>query len=385
MIDTKEVLEKFNRAKDIIDRSIGIKGIFAGSGPRYKHQYWTRDMALALHPALKILSRTHWRINYGNTIHAHFHGITRRQGSSGAVPILFSDFPELLLAKMRKCTWDGERLDVNRSFVLRRIFDGMYNEPGKNPEFEDFPKSDERGLYRLTPGTTDSELLFAYAMLKEYGCCEAVRRAVDYLEKHYVHNGLHHGADWRDTMEKFFQDKPLLSNNAILYAVYKEMGEYVKAEALKQAIDKTFWTGESYLDYPNSTRLDPLGTSLAIIHGLVPPDRNAAVISGFRSVDSPFGVTIECKHNAYQVGEKEVIDRTGGVVVWPFVVGFTAIALSSIDKNFALEQFEKLHRLDGFAEWYDPNNGQKWGEYEQGWSAALYIMAVYKLMPELFE
>lgn len=389
MINKTDVLEKLNQAAGILKRSIGHCGVFAGSGARYDHQYWTRDVSLALIPALECLERFRPRSgqeapDYSPIVRAHLLNLTKRQGKSGAIPILFSDFPELLAAKLRKCTWNGSQLAVGQSFVLKRIFDGMYGDSEQFPEFADFPASDERGLYRLTPGTTDSELLFAYAALEVFGPCGPVRRAVQYLETHYVHDGLHHGADWRDTMEKFFIDKPLLTNNALLYATYKALGDEQKAEALARAIDRTFWIGETYLDYPGSTRFDPLGASLAVLHGLVPPERYDAVLAGFRSVDSPHGVTVKCKHNAYQEGETEVIERTDGVVVWPFVVGFTVLAASTVDTGFALEQFEKLQALDGFAEWYDPANGQKWGEYEQGWSAALYIRAAEKLMPELF-
>lgn len=391
MIAKKEMLNKLVVAKEILIKSIGEKGIFAGSGPRYRNQYWTRDAALVLIPALRSLLNLEDLLGYKSTYHfglvnidevarKHFYNLTRRQSYNGAIPILFSDFAKLIENKMKKCKWDGKSLDLSDSFVLRRVFDGMYGDFKRFPEFLDFPDDNERGLYRLTPGTTDSELLFCYALLKEHGDCEAVRRALLYLETHYMHNGLHCGADWRDTMEVFFRDKPLLSNNALLYKVYKMRGDYKKAEALKNKIDSVFWTGDTYLDYPGGDRFDPLGMSLALLHGLVPSSRYEAVLAGFRSIDTPCGVTIKCRHNAYQPGEAEVIEKTDGVVVWPFVVGFTILATVEIDENFAFEQFEKLHKLNGFAEYYDPFDGSRWGEYEQGWSAAMYVRAVEKLI-----
>jgi len=385
MLKKSEVTKKMDQAISILTRSFGPEGVYAGSGERYKHQYWTRDLCLALIPALRIIDSTQTKNGSRQDMglgfaELHLNNLLRRQGANGAIPILFSDFPELVLKKIKRCPWDGKNLDVSGSFVLTRILNGINGNADAFPEFDDFPGSWEGGLYRLTPGTTDSELLFAYAMLQERRNCLQVDLAVDYLEKHYIRDGLHHGADWRDTMEVFFRDKPLLTNNSLLYTVYQMMGETEKAEALRQRIDEIFWTGKTYLDYPGSDRFDPLGASLAVLHGLVPPERYGAVIAGFESVDTYYGVTIKCRHTGFLPGEEEVINRTDGVVVWPFVVGFTALASWHIDKNFAMRQFEKLHKLDGFAEWYDPADGSKHGEPEQGWSAALYILAADKFL-----
>jgi hypothetical protein len=315
----------------------------------------------------------------------HLAQLMERQGPTGAIPILYADnFEQLLLSKLSKAKWDGKTLDVNGSFVARRILDGYYASQGRGAEFSDFPKDRECGLYRLTPGTTDSELMFAYAVYSQKESTEIHRnhadRAIKHLEDRYVWNGLHNGADWRDTMEVFFRDKPLLTNNALLYAVYKLSGNVEKAGALKAEIERVLWNGETYLDYPEATRFDPLGGALGVLHGLIPEERYASVLAGFKSVDTPQGVTIECKHNPHQSGEAEVIERTGGIVVWPFVVGFTILAaLEMGEHEFALEQFKKFHNLDGFAEWYDPADGSKWGEHEQGWSAALYVRVVEAL------
>lgn len=394
MINRHILDQKLNDAAFVLRRSMGDKGIYAGSGLRYDQQCWTRDMALALVPALEVMgsmpaffkdSDVFTIDDYRNCYDAHLGELAMRQGYSGAIPILYADdFAHLVLTKLGRGSWDGQKLNVGSSFVLRRIFDGMFGKEETFPEFADFPEKDEqRGLYRLTPGTTDSELLFAFAVYSQERPIydDAARRAIAYLEKHYVHDGLHHGADWRDTMEVFFRDKPLLTNNALLYAVYRMECHTEKAKALKVAIERTFWTGETYLDYPGSTRFDPLGGSLAVLHGLVPAERYGAVLSGFKSVDTPHGVTIACKHNPYQEGEAEVIDRTNGVVVWPFVVGFTVLAAIEMGEyQFALEQFEKLHNLNGFGEWYNPADGKLWGEPEQGWSAAMYIRAAAKLI-----
>jgi hypothetical protein len=334
-------------------------------------------------------------LGYGNKLGGlcgdHLKALIWKQGESGAIPILFADFLKLLDYKLRKCTIADGKLDMSGSFVLQRIFAGWIGSEEEFPEFKDFPKEDrQRGLYRLTPGTTDSELLFAYGMCVACGGMNKIlllyhiKTAIGYLERNYMKDGLHHGADWRDTMEKFFRDRPLFSNNAILYSVYTMMGETEKAEALKKKIHEVLWNGETYLDYPDADRFDPLGASLGVLHDLIPREHYASVLAGFRSVDTPTcGVTIQCKHNPHKEGEAKVIEETDGVVVWPFVVGFTILAaLKMGETEFALEQFAKMLSHDGFAEYYDPLDGSKWGEYEQGWSAALYVRVHHALVKQ---
>lgn len=394
MITMSNVRIRLMNATRILMSSFGEHGMLAGSGPRYENQCWTRDVSLALFPALYSMCTRGMNMPGTTTDKTylleirekHLAQLMERQGPTGAIPILFADnFAELVLSKIGKGKWDGEALVMSDSFVGSRILDGMLGSVEAHKEFKDFPNDQEGGLYRLTPGTTDSELMFAYAVYSQKESTGVHRnhaaRAIEYLEDRYVWNGLHHGADWRDTMEVFFRNKPLLTNNALLYTVYKMSGNVEKAEALKAEIERVLWDGETYLDYPDATRFDPLGGALGVLGGLIPEERYASVLAGFKSVDTPHGVTIECKHNPHQPGEAEVIERTQGVVVWPFVVGFTILAaLEMGEHEFALEQFEKFHELDGFAEWYDPRDGSKWGEYEQGWSAALYVRVVEALV-----
>ena len=386
-IDNKKAFEKFEAAAQLLEGSRGEIGIFAGSGERYWNQYWTRDFALALAPAIMDYFPRSERLSrkrITGLVDEHLDELASRQGKSGAIPILFADFPELVLRKLKKAVYKDGRLDLGKSFVAQRIFAGLLGDKDKFPEFADFGNDEQRGLYRLTPGTTDSELMFAYAVysMGARRFFPQADKAVAYLEANYMKDGLHHGADWRDTMEVFFRDKPLLSNNAILHTVYQMQGAYEKAGALNKKVHQLLWDSgrQTYLDYPGATRFDPLGGALGVLCGLIPTENYRYVIRGFKSVDTTQGVTIQCKHNPYLLGEREVIERTGGVVVWPFVVGFTVLAALKIGADeFALDQFNKFVRLDGFGEWYDPADGNKWGEFEQGWSAALYIRAFQAL------
>lgn len=389
---------KLDRAANLLARSAGNGGIYAGAGSRYENQFWTRDFALALSPAISALQRLGYSDGYGYLFDArydHLENLLRRQGISGAIPILFADdLQELVVKKIGRCEYKNGILDTKKTFVLKRIFDGMLGNSQEFPEFTNWPDDNERGLYRLTPGTTDSELLFTRIALTNWSGelfvgskkLNGIVKAIYYLERLYVRDGLHHGGDWRDTMEVFFKDRPLLSNNSVLYGVYIALGEYKKAKALKNAIARVLYKDGTYLDYPDATRFDPFGASLAVLHGVASPDQYPAILEGFRLVDSECGVTIQCKHNPYQPGEAETIERTDGVVVWPFVVGYTILACLHMEKyskvggrRLAMDQFEKLHAQDGFAEYYDPADGSKWGEYAQGWSAALYVMAVEAL------
>lgn len=401
MYDNKfwvNVAKKVRQAAVLIHSSIGEKGLLAGSGERYQHQCWTRDAALALFDAVEAIHsfgldsaemNLTSPLEMVNAIRGHLLELQARQSKNGAIPILFSsDFPKLLTQKMQRSgKYDAATgtLSTGNSFVLRRMLEGMCGTSAQFPEFAEWDDSQysyERGLHRLTPGTTDSELMFAYAALNAMplvgGAFKMLMvlstfQAVDYMEKRHVRDGLIVGADWRDTMEKQFADTWLLTNNAIRYRVHA-MLDTREQEKIAKRIDEVFWNGSTYIDYPGSTRFDPLGASLAVLFGLVPQERYASVMRGFKSVDTDWGVTIQCRHNAYKPGEQEVIDRTDGVVVWPFICGFAGLAAFQMGKPaFALRQLAKMTKQKGFGEYYDPADGSQWGESHQGWSAALYL------------
>lgn len=391
------VAAKGNEAIALIGNSVGTQGFFAGSGARYKNQYWTRDLSLAIAPAVASIERL-IGLPYDpqisqlmETVDSHLNNLAQRQGKNGAIPILFADFPELFVGKIRqKGHFDltNKTFSTGDSFVLGRIFNGMFGSPLQFPEYADFDEArfqNERGLYRLTPGTKDSELLFALAVLNHVKnslhlraqsgkrLLEAAFLAVEYMEAKHVKGGLMVGADWRDTMEVFFSDRYLLSNNAVRYEVHRLLGTGAHGEIGKK-MDEIFWNGTAYIDYPGAERFDPFGASLAVLYGIVPPERYSVVMEGFRSVDTNWGVTIKCRHNAYRPDEAEVIERTDGVVVWPFVCGFAALAAFKMGQiDFAMEQLAKMTKQNGFGEWYDPLNGKQYGEPKQGWSAALYL------------
>ena len=328
-------------------------GIFA-SPDRYQYQCWTRDLSLAVAPLL---------LELGNSeiVKTHLRNLSQRQRPNGQIPILFlSDEQE----------WRKKKIDERRekSFMVGRY--------------------DKGELWNLTPGTKDSEILYVIAMY-EYANSTGdkslllefsgvIEKAITYIETHNLNSdGLAIGADWRDTMEVFLSDRALLSNNVLLKHAYDLRGDRQKAEAQRERIDTHFWKGSTIVDYiPDGDRPDPLGIALAVLCDVVPPDCREQAKDLLLSVDTQYGVTIKCVHNPYAEGEKEVFERTGGVVVWPFVVGFGVMALQKMGySKEAHTLFKKMENLEGFYEWYDPETGKGWGAKEQLWSATLYLRA----------
>jgi len=345
---------KTMEAYAILYRCIGTNGVWADP-TRYQSQCWTRDLALASMPLLLDMGRK-------RVVRTHLKNLSKRQRPNGQIPILFLDevWP-FLFDKARKSLRSGRI-----SFMLGRFLKGR--------------------LWNLTPGTRDSEILYIIGMY-EYAVrtkdraglkrhARRIQKALYYIEGNLMRDGLVIGCDWRDTMHKELGNKPLLTNNSLLYHAYRLMEETEKAEQLRNRINERLWTGEAYLDYPGSTRFDPLGGAFAVLYDVALEERYASLLASFRSVDTPRGIAIKCRHNPISKKEKEVIDRTDGVVVWPFVVGFTILALIKMgERAMAEEQFQKLLALDGFREWYDPATGKGYGAREQLWSAALFLRA----------
>jgi hypothetical protein len=200
-----------------------------------------------------------------------------------------------------------------------------------------------------------------------------------------MEDGLTRGCDWRDTMHLELGHLPLLTNNCLLYRVYElSSSSYYsgkrKAAAIKRRILEVLCPAGTFIGYPGSDRFDPLGGALAVLCDVAEPRHYEQLAASFESVDTAHGVTIKCRHNPAGPEEAEVIERTDGVVVWPFIVGFAALALHRMGRpDAARQQFNKLLALDGFREWYDPATGRGYGADAQLWSAALYARALFQL------
>jgi glycogen debranching enzyme len=305
-----------------------------------------------------------WLLKIGQVgiVRTHLENLSECQRPNGQIPILFLDRTLPFLAdKAKKSFHDGKI-----SFMLKRYFAGE--------------------LWNLTPGTKDSEILYIIAM-HEYAnqtrdrsllftYRKHLQKALDYIENNLMKDGLATGCDWRDTMERELGERSLLTNNSLLYRAYSLMGMARKATELRNRINEKFWTGNSYIDYEGNNRFDPLGGAFAVLYGIAPEERYKSLIKRFSSVDTKHGITIKCRHNPFKGAEKEIIERTDGVVVWPFVAGFSVLALLKMgERAMAEDQFRKLSELGGFREWYDPATGNGYGATKQLWSAILFLRA----------
>ena len=376
--DESRAAQKLFSGHDMLLSCLGTYGVWAAP-VRYSYQCWMRDFSLAIQPLLLDLGLQDAALT-------HLLNVAYRQKADGQVPILFLDglkgHLHFLVDKLRRSV-QGRKV----SFMLTRYVQ-CYGDVGQ-----------------LTPGTRDSELHFVIAVGEYlarmgrdgYGAdtlTHAAELALQYIEKNLLDkDGLITGADWRDTMEKALARTPLLSNNALLVHAYDLMGLSGSATKLRKTINDLYWSGDDLLDWPGCDRkqpFDPLGASLAVLYDVIDPSRYPDVLKGFASVTTPYGFTIQCRHNPVSPEDAETIERTDGVVVWPFVAGFGILGLRHMaarvtpNGNAGLiaqihgrtqAEYKKLTAHDGFPEWIDPATGKGWGAPKQLWSACLFVRA----------
>ncbi len=360
---------RFRYAIDMLRRCVGKHG-FHAAPTRYPYQCWTRDFALAIRPVSSYVD------GGAACATAHIDALVARQRADGKIPILYLDglrgHARFLAEKI------GRSLKTRQmSFMLGRYLKGQLGD--------------------LTPGTRDSEIMFARAVLdharETTGLAffktrqASVTKALDYVQANLLDSdGMILGCDWRDTMHLELRDKPLLSNNSILYSVYQDMAYYTQNNTYETLAKKlraklsARWENDVLVDYPGAERFDPFGGALAVLHGVVGSGVECeALIENFRSVDTPCGVSVKCKHNPQNRVEATVIKQTDGVVVWPFIVGYTVLALKQMctgqGNKLAAEQWAKMKDHTDFCEWIDPRTTIGFGASEQLWSAALYLRA----------
>ncbi len=346
------VSEKYSLAKDLLMKACGRLGIWAGLG-RYANQYWTRDLSYSLGYFLLFNGKQ-------ELLKKHISQLIKRQKRNGQIPILFIEnrFRFFFNKAVKSLT------DRKISFMLKRFLQGK--------------------LWNLTPGTKDSEvnylsLIFRYATLTgDHDFIgtnfSAISKALLYVESNLLNSdGLVLGGDWRDTMQKELEQKPVLINNVLYWYVLSKMGRTLKSENLKQNIrllvnDEIGRSGTSYFD--------PLGVAFAVIYNLIDESQFVEITNAFKKSSCEYGIIATCPHNPLSQEEAQVILRTGGSVVWPFISAYTIIALFKMGSTvFANEQFKILSQLDGFYEWYDPTTGKGYGEKYQLWGASMFMIA----------
>ena len=350
MIMTSIYIEtKTKQAKEVMRQCMGEGGVWAGI-PRYLYQCWTRDFVTSLPTLIEF--------GYEKEIEQQFATLAKKQKHSGQMPILYLDnTPAWLLGKIKKSIEHGKL-----SFMLKRFFH----------------------VETLTPWTTDSEILYVNGVLEyglhkkgfstQYG--DSIKKALQYIDDHVIGtDGLAYGGDWRDTMS-LLEKKAVLTNNCLLYRMYHLLGEEKKAQTLKERINKDYWAGSYYTDYPETERFDMLGQAYALLFGIVPEKRYAPIIEKYKQMETLWGYKMnDVPPNPITAEEKHMLATTSQYeVIWPFVHGFVIQSLVKMGvKKKALQEYEKWTQLDGFYEWYSPKNGKGYGCPIQLWSAALFL------------
>jgi hypothetical protein len=363
---------KINDALDLIERCKGVKGVWASTG-RYNNQCWTRDFCLTVCP---LLLQTDSQSDL-DLVGTHLFEITKRQKDNGKVPILYLDNEKKFLKDKIQRLVEQKTM----SFMLTRYLD------------------DE--LENLTPHTRDSEVLFIIAVDQFVKKCNDVikctilmnstrktlankctilmnsaRKALAYVET-ILKDDLIQGADWRDTREDL-DDKQVLTNQCYLYKAYKILGFDVKAMKIMQILNRDYWNGSYFKDFPGSDRFDILGNSLTVLNEIASKDQMDLIFEyAMNNLSTPHGFKMtETFLPALDQKEKEVMDRDGAVI-WPFIGGFLLSGMITRGGgrwiSVAEKEFEKWEKLQGFFEWYDIVDGNGYGSQDQIWSAALYL------------
>lgn len=363
---------KKEEALQVVRTCIGQKGIWASS-ERYRDQCWTRDFCMAT----SWLFMHHKDLVDLELVYNHLNNLASRQKSNGKLPILFLD-DEVAFVKKRE---EREKKDGKTPFMLKRYREGE--------------------LENLTPNTRDSEVLFVITACefflringfesnqKYYLIYQAIQRAMEYIEKNILTNGLIHGADWRDVREDL-DDKTVLTNACFFHRAYELMRDMAKqfktdAYSLEQkrqmVLDKIqsgFWNGIYFNDYPECEKFDIFGNALVVLYGIANIDQTESIFNHVKKISGPCGIpTFETFLPPQTEKERQVMERDK-CVIWPFTNGFmlNSMLLSGDKKwiSYATNEFKKWEKLNGFYEWYDVVDGEGFGSPNQVWSAALYL------------
>ncbi|MCW1301692.1 MAG: hypothetical protein OH316_00965 [Candidatus Parvarchaeota archaeon] len=340
---------KVEEAIHSISRCIGRFGFYASSD-RYKYEYWTRDLFYSLEPLI--------RLGLGDKVKQHLSIIWKDQRKDGMLPRYFLD---------HRYKW------VPRKFYLEL----------RGRKFLRTIKARNTIETRYRHWTVDSSMLAVLATYKfsrMTGDEEFLRKlrknislAVKSIESLRV-DGFVRGGDWRDSLPEL-EFKFLLSNNVMLYSVYKAVGKDSEADELKRAINRRFWNGVHYADFIGSKNTDPLGLSFAVLSGLIPRSRYRLVSKQLLSSSSRHGILSNVDSDS--IWDMRTVNLTSCnhiYSVWPFVSYYAVLALNKMGKvKEARSEAEKLESLPGFYEWYDPDTGRHHGSRDQLWNAAMYV------------
>ncbi|MBI5421383.1 MAG: hypothetical protein HZA35_03715 [Parcubacteria group bacterium] len=348
--DTSKVLE----AGGVVGCCVGRRGVWA-SPFRYEEQCWTRDFVIA---GIDIL------LDSGGEeiVKNHLLELARRQQPNGQIPIMFlDDMWRWLGIKIR-----NSLREKRMSFLLKAFLSS-------------------EGVEGLSPWTRDSEMLFVLGVLKyveRTGSTifllrleSSLQKAISYIETHLLRDGLICGVDWRDTRPDL-DKKPVLTNNCFLYQMYRMRGDSEKAEWIKSEINRRFWTGTHYRDYPGTDDWDTLGNALAVLFNIAPTEYIPLIFEKAEDFNTSCGYVLYSVTLPPKTSEEAILMERSNHrgIIWPFINGFMILAAFKAGmRDLAQLQFAKWNTLPGFFEWYDPIDKEGHGSREQLWSAALYL------------
>lgn len=330
---------------------------FYASADRYKYEYWSRDLYHSLEAlcGLGLLA----------DVKKHLSNTWNKQYLNGELPrVILDNRAKWLFRKL------GGKL---RHHKILFTFEARH---GMETRFR-------RWTVDSTPLTIISTYMYSQAA-KEKQFLEVLKPKITIAMKHVESNMkdyLIKGGDWRDSIPEL-RDKFLLSNNVIMYKLYKLLGHSEKAKIIKDRINGEFWNGEYYVDFLGSQNFDSLGASLAVLEDIPPSSRYKKLSNKILSTSSKYG--IKNVNEVQPLISKNAISSEScnqSYAIWPFVAGYAVMALDKMGrKKEAKAEFRKLDGLSGFYEWYDPDNGKPKGSRDQLWSAAMYYSAAKKLI-----
>lgn len=340
---------KVKEAVYSISRCVGRLGFYASSD-RYKYEYWTRDLFYSLKPLI--------RLGLGGKAKQHLLEIWREQRKDGSLPRYFLD---------RRYKWAPRKfyMELRGRKFLRTIRVRDTVETRYRHWTVDSTILAVLATYEFSRMTEDRELL---AKLEK-----KINLAMKNIRSALV-DGLVRGGDWRDSLPEL-GFKFLLSNNVMLYSLYSAAGKEKEAARLKRAVNTAFWKGRGYIDFIGGRNIDPLGLSFAVLSGVVSRSRYGPVSRQLMSSSSRYGILSNVDVDS--VWDLKMINLASCNhihSVWPFVSYYAVLALNMMGKfREAKEEAEKVERLHGFYEWYDPNTGGHHGSRDQLWNAAMYV------------
>jgi glycogen debranching enzyme len=207
--------------------------------------------------------------------------------------------------------------------------------------------------------------------------------------------------DWQDSFPHRYGYT--INTQALYYHVLTLLKKSKDAKRLRDIANHKhgLWTGEYYLPWKwkdhnsfheRGTWFDSLGNLLAIIFGLADEDHAKKILAYIKKekIDQPY--PMKAIYPPIRKGSKNWQDYfadcdakkpynylNGGI--WTFIGGFYILALLKYNKiseaRLQLKQLAKanLQGKSQFDEWLHGKSGKPNGGKNQGWNAALYVLA----------